>query len=375
MTSSNQCVFVSKLFFRLLGTAIVVLMVGSLLHTRSATAASGDTYTENFVFENQLGKTIVPLPNGVWHKVHEEIEDQDAGSGDIVSNWTLQRFYLVQIDNNNVSGTIHIRTNKEFGGGRGIEPADFCYFKKWKYIKQESVSIRNTFCWGARNFKYFDEPKQDTVWERVVKKIDKAGWFSPFGLRGTNARYVRSDRDKYLGVSYYFVLSNRMSWKETRDWMRALKPRIQAGFQGKSLTPPKELVAVASQAQRNQKLGAAIIEGDTEKAKALLSAGADPNAEISFTRKRWNRGRESNTRVLVAAIVYRRSEIVYALLDRGVSFAEHDNAFAICPAVNSAQVEIVAALIKAGIDVNPSFTCIRRLTPLESAKRRLSRLS
>ncbi len=135
------------------------------------------------------------------------------------------------------------------------------------------------------------------------------------------------------------------------------------------------LSACASQEQRSQELGAAIINGDTEKAKALLSAGADPNAEVSFTRKRYNRGRETYTRLLVAAIVYRRSEIVYALLDRGVSFAEHDNAFAICPAVNTAQVKIVAALIKAGINVNPSFTCIRRLTPLESAKRRLSRLS
>ena len=77
MKSSNQCVFVSKLFFRLLGTAILVLMVGGLFHTRSASAASGGTYTENYVFENQLGRTIVPLPDGVWHKIHEEIEQDN----------------------------------------------------------------------------------------------------------------------------------------------------------------------------------------------------------------------------------------------------------------------------------------------------------
>lgn len=122
-----------------------------------------------------------------------------------------------------------------------------------------------------------------------------------------------------------------------------------------------------------QTLGAAIIAGDVETAKKLLSAGADPNAEVSFTRPDWNRGREWDTRVLVAAIVYRHSEIVEALLKRGVSFKLRHNAFAICPAVNSGQTEIVAALIKAGIEINPGFGCIRGFTPLESAERRSNR--
>ena len=120
----------------------------------------------------------------------------------------------------------------------------------------------------------------------------------------------------------------------------------------------------------SQTLGAAIIAGDVETAKKLLSAGADPNIEVSFTRPNWNRGKQWNTRALVAAIVYRHSEIVETLLKRGVSFELRNNAFAICPAVNSDQTEIVAALIKAGIEVNPVFSCIRGLTPLESAKRR-----
>lgn len=47
----------------------------------------------------------------------------------------------------------------------------------------------------------------------------------------------------------------------------------------------------------------------------------------------------------------------------------HLNAFAICPAVNSRQHRIVAALIKAGIEVD-KIGCIRQLTPLASAKRR-----
>ena len=130
------------------------------------------------------------------------------------------------------------------------------------------------------------------------------------------------------------------------------------------------LAACAAQPKSSQELGVAVIAGDVAKVKTLLSAGADPNAEVSFTRPRWNRGEEWNTRVLVAAIVYRHPKVVDLLLRYKVSFKMYHNAFAICPAVNSRQRQIVAALIKAGIEVNTYFKCIRGLTPLESAKRR-----
>ncbi|MCZ6496022.1 MAG: hypothetical protein O7F75_08900 [Alphaproteobacteria bacterium] len=181
MKSSNQCVFVSKLFFRLLGTATLVLMVGGLFHTRSASAASGGIYTENYVFENQLGRTIVPLPDGVWHKVHEEVQHQDSGSGDFVSGVLFQIIYLVQLDGTKVSGIIRIVTNKEVHGGGWWKPSSLCYRKKWKYIKQESILNRNVFCWGVRNIRFRTNPREDTPWERTVKKIREAGWSPPLG--------------------------------------------------------------------------------------------------------------------------------------------------------------------------------------------------
>ena len=240
MKSSNQCVFVSKLFFRLLGTAIAVLIVGGPLHTSSASAASGNTYTGNYVIENSLGRTVVPLPDGTWHKAHEETLHQDSGSGDFVSGVQFQIIYMVQLVDIWVSGVVRISTNKEEHGGGWWKPSNLCYKEKWRYLKQESVSKRNVFCWGVRNNKFRNKPRPDTEWQRAVKKMGEAGWFAPLGIRGIHARYARSDADKILNVGYYFFLTTRMSWLETRDWMRDLKPRIQAGFQGKFLTPHRK---------------------------------------------------------------------------------------------------------------------------------------
>ena len=105
----------------LVGCALVV--AGMTLNV--AFAASGKTYTGNYIFENSLGRTVVPLPDGTWHKIHEELEHQDAGSGDIVSTNTFQVMYLVQLQGKQVFGVIRIRTNKEFGGGNGWIPSNF----------------------------------------------------------------------------------------------------------------------------------------------------------------------------------------------------------------------------------------------------------
>lgn len=120
----------------------------------------------------------------------------------------------------------------------------------------------------------------------------------------------------------------------------------------------------------NHELGAAVIAGDVTKVKKLLAAGADPNAEVTFTKSTFNRGRALDSRVLLAAVVYRHPRIVDFLIQHNVDLRMYWNAFAICAAVNTGQSKVVAALIKAGIDVNPTFTCIHRLSPLESAQRR-----
>lgn len=122
--------------------------------------------------------------------------------------------------------------------------------------------------------------------------------------------------------------------------------------------------------QGSQELGAAVIAGDLKEVKALLATGADPNSEVSFTKPTFNRGRELDTRVLLAAVVYRHPEIVDMLIRHNVALKMYWNAFAICAAVNTRQGKVVAALIKAGIEVNPNFTCIRGLSPLESAQQR-----
>ena len=244
MKTSNQCVFAGRPFFRLLRTAILILMVGGPLHTSSASAASGNSYTGNYVIENSLGRTVVPLPDGTWHKVHEETHHQDLGSGDFVSGILFQIIYLVQLDGTKVSGFIQIKTNKEQHGADYWAPGGLCYVENWKHISQESVLNRNTFCWGVRYVRFSPQAKdqgekEETDWNRAFKKIEAAGWQFPFGSVGTLAQYVRSGRDKMLNVSYFFLPSNFVSWMVTRDWFDVLKPRVQAGFQGKILTPPK----------------------------------------------------------------------------------------------------------------------------------------
>ena len=217
---------------------LAVLVLAGLPHARSASAASNDTFTGKYVIENSLGRTYVPLPDGTWHKAHEETHHQDLGSGDFVSGILFQIIYLVQLDGTKVSGFIRIVTNKEVHGADYWAPGSLCYVEKWKHIKQESVLPRNTFCWGVRYVRFPSQEKnqggnEETELDRAAKKIEAAGWQFPHGLVGTEAQYVRSGSDKMLNVSYFFLPSNVMVWTKARDWFNALKPQIQVGFAGK----------------------------------------------------------------------------------------------------------------------------------------------
>ena len=84
-----------------------------------------------------------------------------------------------------------------------------------------------------------------------------------------------------------------------------------------------------------------------------------------FSEMKFPNPKEDDANILSGFLVH---IYVDELLRRGVNFNWRQNALAICAAVNTYQREIVVALIKAGIDVNPYFTCIRRLTPLKSAQ-------
>ncbi len=117
-------------------------------------------------------------------------------------------------------------------------------------------------------------------------------------------------------------------------------------------------------------MGEAVVAGHTDVVRNLLAQGANPNSMYSFTHPRFNGGREYRGSVLVTAIVFRHPEVAHVLLEKGIDFDNTANAFAICPAVNTRQPEIVAALIKAGIEVNPRFKCIRNYSPIQSALRR-----
>ena len=227
-----------------LAMVLAVLVLLALPHARLASAASNDTFTGKYVIENSLGRTVVPLPDGTWHKAHEETHHQDLGSGDFVSGILFQIIYLVQIEGTKVSGIIRIVTNKQVHGADYWEPGSLCYVEKWEHIKQESVLPRNTFCWGVRYVRFPSQEKnqggnEETELDRAAKKIEAAGWQFPYGLVGTEAQYVRSGKEKMLNVSYFFLLSNLMEWTAGRDWFDGLKPQIQAGFEGKHPAPPK----------------------------------------------------------------------------------------------------------------------------------------
>ncbi len=223
---------------------LAVLFLAALPRPPLASAASNDTFTGKYVIENELGRTFVPLPDGTWHKAHEETHHQDLGSGDFVSGILFQIIYLVQLDGTKVSGIIRIVTNKAVHGADYWEPGELCYAEKWNHIKQESVLPRNTFCWGVRYVRFPSQEKdqvekEQTGWDRATKKIEAAGWQYPHGAVGTLAQYVRSGKEKMLNVSYFFLLSNVMLWTAARDWLDGLKPQIQAGFAGKHPAPPK----------------------------------------------------------------------------------------------------------------------------------------
>ena len=239
MKSSNQCVFVSELFRRLLGTAIIVLIVGGLFHTRSAEA---EAISGNYSFKNDFGLTVVPLPEGKWRKIHEEIWNMDGSSRHTYTYVPIQHDYLVRVSGKKITALLKITTLNELGGGDGWESIPFCSSEevaaKFKWHETPYVFEINEFCLGVRYVQFSTDP---AVFDpKLFKSIKDRGLTPHLGALATLVRIYKAKDEKFVDLNYHFfadTFSELMSWQDARDWAKSIMPRVEAGFEGKIPEP------------------------------------------------------------------------------------------------------------------------------------------
>lgn len=194
------------------------------------------------------------------------------------------------------------------------------------------------------------------------------------GVRGDPLYfYIRSDGSVYYvwctGASLALCKdsSPRQSWEECES----SKPGTTCRLYGES---GGIVWNFDSPADPRTDMETAITSGNSELVRSLLSQGTDPNELITYQNANFAGGKKITTTPLIAAVVLNDRLVTRILLESGIDLKDnganpkwHRNAFAICPATNSPRKDILLDLIAAGINVNPTFKCIRDRTPLESA--------
>ncbi len=116
----------------------------------------------------------------------------------------------------------------------------------------------------------------------------------------------------------------------------------------------------------------AIVDGDVEQLEALLHAGADANAEVSFSHPDFAGGNMVKRRLLVVAAVYGNPRVVDALVRNGATPTLSGNDFAICPAAAFGYQAVVRILLEAGASPSPPRKCGKdgNQSPLHIARAR-----
>jgi hypothetical protein len=198
---------------------------------------SAKVYTNDFSFETEDGRRVVPLPDGAWHHIFDEMKRETLTAGPYAETWDRKIIFLARAVSDRVTAIVVVDTNNSILPNWGLVPVDFCYSKQpnWNWHKQVSAIPNDTFCWGVRYIKFHEEPPSGT-WSRVTEKFERLGWIPPSGAGATHVAFFKSDKGTLLAIDYMFIGSKDgapIHWQDARNWAEGLIPRVIAGFKGK----------------------------------------------------------------------------------------------------------------------------------------------
>ena len=209
-----------------------------------ARVAEPEAFSGNYSFKNDFGLTVVPLPDGKWRKIHDTIWDHDGTTRHAYAYVPFQKHYLVKVRGTKITTLLRVITVNELEGGDGWESISFCdtdeSAAKYKWHETPYVFPMNEFCMGARYLRFskglgFFGPE-------LLKSVEGRGFSVRRGVFATWVRFYKAKKEKFIYLDYYFfadTYSELMSWQDARDWAKGMVPRVEAGFDGKTLKPQK----------------------------------------------------------------------------------------------------------------------------------------